>query len=127
MPSPFSPEHPGIDILERELEPIARHLHVSVKKLKKRTMKGKPITGLAQPTESEMTRWLPLPCPFLDFRSKQCQIYPVRPFICRIYPVLGGENRLSTEIKVSCDNGKDIVRHAIRALRERSPGLKWLL
>jgi len=127
LPNPFNPKHPGIDILERELEPIAKHLHVSLKKLKRKTAKGKPITSLVQPTESEMTRWLPLPCPFLDVKSKQCRIYPVRPFVCRIYPVLGSENRLLTEVKVNCDYGKDIVRHAIKTLREQRPGLKWLL
>jgi len=127
MPNPLNPKHPGVEVLESELKPIAKYLGVSPKKLKNKTTKGKLINNLLQPTESERTRRFPLPCSFLDSKLKQCRVYPVRPVVCKIYPVLSGETFSYTEVKVNCDYGKDIIRNAIKVLREQRPDLQMLL
>jgi Fe-S-cluster containining protein len=127
VPNPLNPKHPGVEVFESELKPIARFLGVSPKKLRSKTTKGKLIKDPSQPAKSEMTRRLALPCPFFDFKLRQCRVYPVRPLVCQIYPVLTSKTLSHTEVKVNCDHGKDIVRYAIKTLREQRPGLKWLL
>lgn len=127
IPNPLNPEHPGVEIFESELKPIAKILHSTSKKIKKKTIKGKLINNPLQPTESEMTLRFPLPCPFFISESKQCLVYPVRPVVCKIYPVLSGETFSYTEVKVNCDYGKDIVRNAIRVLRQQRPDSIMLL
>jgi Fe-S-cluster containining protein len=127
MPNPLNPKHPGVEIFESELKPIAKYLGVSPKKLKNKTTKGKLINNPLQPTGSEMTRRFPLPCLFFDSKLKQCRVYPVRPVVCKIYPVLSAETFSYIEVKVNCDYGKDVVRDAIKVLREQRPGLQMLL
>jgi Fe-S-cluster containining protein len=127
VPNPLNPEHPGVEVFESELKPIARFLGVSPKKLRRKTTKGKLIKDPSQPTESEMTRRLALPCPFFDSKLRQCRVYPVRPLVCQLYPVLTSETLSHTEVKVNCDYGKDVVRSATRVLREQRPYLKVLL
>ena len=127
VPNPLNPTHPGVEVFESELKPIARSLGVSPKKLRSKTTKGKLIKDPSQPAEPKMTRRLVLPCPFFDSKLKQCRVYPVRPLVCKVYPVLTSKTLSHTEVKVNCDYGKDIVRNAIRTLREQRPGLKWLL
>jgi Fe-S-cluster containining protein len=127
MPNPLNSEHPGVEVFESELKPIAKYLGVSPKKLKRKTVEGKSIKDPFEPTCSEMTRKFPLPCLFFDSKLRQCRVYPVRPIVCKIYPVLSSERLSYTEVKVNCDYGKDIVRNAIKALRERRPYLVMLL
>lgn len=127
MPNPLNPTHPGVEVFESEIRPIARHLHTSRKKIKSKTTRGKSIINPLDPTESEMTRRFPLPCPFFISRSRQCHIYPVRPIICKTYPVLSGDSFSDTEVKVNCDYGKDIVIHAISALKQRDSGIQILI
>jgi Fe-S-cluster containining protein len=127
IPNPLNPKHPGVEVLESEMKPIAKYLHISTKKLKNKTTKGKLLSYPLQPTESEMTRRFPLPCPFFDSKLRECRVYPVRPIVCKIYPVLTGEIFSHTEVKVNCDYGKDIIRNAIKVLREQRPYLKILL
>jgi Fe-S-cluster containining protein len=127
VPNPLNPKHPGVEVFESELKPIAKYLGVSPKKLRRKTTKGKSINNPLKTTESEMTRRFPLPCPFFISESKWCRVYPVRPIVCQIYPVLSSETFSYTEVKVNCDYGKDVVRNAIKLLRAQRPSLNVIL
>jgi len=123
LPNPQNPGSPGIELLEEELTAIANHLKLPLENLIAMTLEGKNIISAHDPTGIVVTRRLPLPCPFYDEKSNECQVYPVRPVVCSIFPIIFGENSTSIEIKVNCDFGKDLAVRATKYLRTNDPDL----
>ena len=127
IPNPLNPEHPGVEVFEEELKSIAKHLHSSYKYLRKKTVKGKKLSHPNYPDRNATTRWLSLPCPFYNMKAKECQVYDVRPFVCKIYPITLDEGEWNISIKVNCDYGKDLVKSAVQYLKAKKPDLLLLI
>ena len=123
IPNPLNPGSPGVEVLEDELKVIANHLHLTYETLGEKTLKGKNLNSPQQLNDVASTRRLPLPCPFYDEETNECQVYSVRPVVCLIYPIIFGENKTYIEIKVNCDYGKDLAISALRYLRTNNPNL----
>jgi Fe-S-cluster containining protein len=66
----------GIVVSEKDIAAIAGFKKIRPRRIRRQYIKGQ---------DSKML--LPKPCPF--YKDKSCQIYPVRPFICRYYPLIG--------------------------------------
>jgi Fe-S-cluster containining protein len=123
IPNPLNPANPGVEALESELTAIAEHTGLPVETLKERTARGKVVAHPFEPEKLSYTRWLPLPCPYHAAEKGACKIYPVRPIVCSIHPVVFTEDNTQISIKCNCEYGKDIIKAAFRDVRTNSPEL----
>jgi Fe-S-cluster containining protein len=114
LPNPLNPNHPGVMVFEDELKLIARHSNFSYRFLKKRTTKYKT------PDRKDIRR-LPLPCMF--YQKGECQIYEIRPFVCKIYPITDSpsEGKVYIAINVRCDYSKDLYKFCITTEKRMNP------
>jgi Fe-S-cluster containining protein len=124
IPNPLNPESPGIEAFEDELKSIAIHLNTPYEALREKTKVGQVVSYPYQVVKLGYTRWLPLPCPFYDAEQNECRTYPVRPVVCKTFPVIFTGDDTYMSIKVSCDYGKDIVIEACKRLRAKEPDLE---
>ena len=113
IPNPIFPNHPGIMVLKEDLIRISKHTNYSLKYLNTKTFLNKDPYFAQQ-------RYLPLPCMFYNQKRQECQIYEIRPFICKTYPISDVENQDGITVDVRCDYGKDIFRKAINYLKSES-------
>jgi Fe-S-cluster containining protein len=127
IPNPLNPESPGIEAFEDELKSIAIHLNTPYEALREKTKVGQVVSYPYQVVKLGYTRWLPLPCPFYDAEQNGCQAYPVRPVVCKTFPVIFTGDDTYMSIKVSCDYGKDIVIEACKRLRAKEPDLEIVI
>jgi len=118
--NPLNPAHPGIEAFEDELKSISKYLHASYRSLKRKTRAGKELRNPLAPNEVAITRWLPLPCMFYDSKRNKCQVYEVRPLVCKLYPVTLEESYTSFAIKVNCEYGKDLYKNLIGRLKDKN-------
>ncbi len=123
IPNPLNPESPGVEVFNDELKSIASHLSLPFETLKEMTTDGKIVPYPFQMNRLATTRWLPLPCPFYDEKLKECQVYPVRPVVCQIHPIIFTGDYAYFAIKVNCDYGKDLIKAAFREVRRNNPEL----
>ena len=121
IPNPLNSENPGVEVFEEELKSIASHLGLTYETLREKTTRSKVVAHPFEPTKLYFTRWLPLPCPYYDEKLKGCQIYPVRPIVCSIHPVVFTEDNTHISIKANCDYGKDLIKAAFKDVRKTSP------
>ncbi|MDP6127759.1 MAG: YkgJ family cysteine cluster protein [Dehalococcoidales bacterium] len=124
IPNPLNPASPGVEVFEDEAKSIADHLHTTEEALRNMTTQGKIVPYPFQPTKLSFTRWLPLPCPFHIEEPNSCRIYPVRPIVCQVHPIIFTGDEASFAIKVNCDYGKDLVKSAFAYVRENDPELE---
>ncbi len=122
--NPLNPESPGIEAFEDELKSIASHLNTTYEALKEKTEVGQVVSYPYQVIRLGFTRWLPLPCPFFDKEQNECQVYPVRPVVCKTFPVIFTGDDTYMSIKVTCGYGKDIIIEACKRLRANDLDLK---
>ena len=110
LPNPLDPDHPGVMVYEKDLRLIAKHSSYSYKYLKKKAV-------LNTDPSLARCRHFPLPCMF--YKKGECQIYDVRPFICRIYPLIESprNGELYIAINVRCDYGKDLYKFVVSYLK----------
>ncbi len=123
IPNPLNPRSPGVEVFEDELKLIAHHLHSPYETLKENTREGQNSDAPWPLDQVIGTRLLPLPCPFYIEKTKECQVYQVRPLVCAIYPVISAGDDSNIDIKVNCDCGKDLAVSALRNLRLNNPNL----
>ncbi|GEM_PF-1039786 len=124
IPNPMNPTNPGVEVFEEELKKIAGHTGLPFETLQERTTRSKVVPHPFQdPTKLSFTRWLPLPCPYHDAEAGACRIYPVRPIVCSIHPVVFTEDNTQISIKANCDYGKEIIKAAFKDVRKRNPEL----
>lgn len=71
-----------------EIAPIAKYTGLTRHKVKSMLSDGK----------------LDNPCQFL---KDGCSIYPVRPIVCRTYPIINHEGKMAIEL---CDAGRDLLK-----------------
>jgi len=112
-----NPLHPGLEIYEDELKLMGKYAHFSYKSLRKQTRAGQLLRNPSKPNETAKTRWLAFPCMFYDQKMKKCQVYEVRPIVCKIYPITL-ENSFC--VKVNCEYGKDIYRSFVTELKNKA-------
>ncbi|MFC1921045.1 YkgJ family cysteine cluster protein [Chloroflexota bacterium] len=126
-PNPLNPDSPGVEVFKDELGIIADHLHMPYETLEMKTSVGKVVPYPFQVTKLSFTRWLPLPCPFHIAEPNGCRVYPVRPVVCKIHPIIftGDESYMS--IKTNCDYGKELIIAVFKLVRTRDPNLEILL
>ncbi len=124
IPNPLNPGSPGVEVFEDEIKSIAGYLHMTEEALKEMTVQGKIVPYPFQVTKLTFTRWLPLPCPYYIEESNRCRIYPVRPIVCKVHPIVFTGDNTSFAIKVNCDYGKDLVKSAFGYVRENDPDLE---
>jgi Fe-S-cluster containining protein len=121
IPNPLNPGNPGVEVFEEELKSIASFLGIPYETMRQRTTSSKVVPHpFDDPTKLSFTRWLPLPCPFYD-KDGRCQIYPVRPIVCSVHPIVFTEDNTRISIKANCDYGKDLIKAAFRDVRNDSP------
>ena len=111
IPNPIDPDHPGVMVYEQDLKLIAKNSKYSYNSLKKKA----PIN---KDPSLPRRRYLPLPCMFYDKKKHECQIYNIRPFICRTFPVSDLPVPIGISIAVRCDYGKDIYKAVIDHMRK---------
>lgn len=89
----------------KEIEAIAKQTGTTVDELTAKMTK--------HPVDKECWH-IPLPCMF--FKDNKCQIYDVRPYVCRTYPLTGVEHETMSYIAVhlGCDYGRDIYKALLR-------------
>ena len=121
IPNPLNQTNPGVEAFESELKTIAEHTKMPWKTLKEKTLKGKVGIHPFEQDKFSYTRWLPLPCPYHDAEKGACRIYPVRPIVCSIHPVVFTEDNTQISIKCNCDYGKDLIKAAFKDVRTNSP------
>ena len=95
----------GIMIEAAELESIAEATDQSLEELKSKLIKHE---------KDASAMCIPLPCMFC--KDDKCEIYEVRPRVCRTYP-LGGvtyDDESYTMVNLRCDYGKDIYKYLLR-------------
>ncbi|MFC1951374.1 YkgJ family cysteine cluster protein [Chloroflexota bacterium] len=95
----------SVIVTQKELETIAHELDTTVDEL----------TSKLEKHPKEKDCWcIPLPCMF--FKDNKCQIYDVRPYVCRTYPLTGVEHENMSYIAVSlgCDYGRDIYKRLLQ-------------
>jgi Fe-S-cluster containining protein len=56
---------------------------------------------------------------FYDSKGSKCQVYEVRPLVCKLYPVTLMENYTSFAIKVDCEYGKDLYRNLVGCPKDK--------
>ncbi len=127
IPNPLNPKSPGVEVFKEELSAIALHLNLPYEILEKRTSVGKVVPYPFDMTKLSFTRWLPLPCPFYDAEQNQCRVYPVRPVVCAVHPIIFTGDETYISIKTNCNYGKDLIKTAFKVLRERDPDLEVIL
>ena len=113
LPNPSKLEHPGVMVSEQDLRQIAKNSGYTYKYLKKKTQ-------LSKDPNFVQGRYLPLPCVFYDKKKSECQIYDVRPLICRTFPITDIPGRVGIAVNVGCDYGKDIYKSILGQMRQRS-------
>jgi Fe-S-cluster containining protein len=123
VPNPMNPDNPGVELFEDELKLIANNTGMNYESLLEQTTEGKNQDAVYPLNEVIGTRLLPLPCPFYVEENKECRIYSTRPLVCGIYPIVFGENDECIDIKVNCEYGKEVVKGALKALKEKNPDL----
>ena len=112
-----------MEAFEDELKKIAAYLHLTYDEMRERTTSSKVVPHpFDDQTKLSFTRWLPLPCPYYD-KEGRCQIYPVRPIVCLIHPVVFTEDNTQISIKANCEYGKDLIKAAFRDVRTKNPEL----
>ena len=113
LPNPLDPDDPGVMVSENELKLIAEHSNFSYKQLKKKSVKYKN-------PDRENVRHLPLPCMF--YHEGECQVYNVRPLVCKIYPITDSlrNGKPYIAINVRCDYGKDLYKSVVNYLKKKS-------
>ena len=122
IPNPLNPTNPGVEVFEEELKKIASHTGLPFETLQQRTLRSKVVPHpFADPTKLSFTRWLPLPCPYHDALAGACRIYPVRPIVCSIHPVVFTEDNTQISIKANCEYGKDLIKAAFKDVRVKNP------
>ncbi len=95
----------SVIVTKKELEIITKELNTSFDELVSKLEK--------HPREKDC--WcLSLPCMF--YKGDKCQIYDVRPYVCRTYPLTGVEDSTMSYIAVSlgCDYGRDIYKRLLQ-------------
>ena len=127
IPNPLNPESPGVEVFREELNEIAGYLNMPYESLKEETAAGKFVPHPFQTTRMASTRWLPLPCPFYTVEHSECRIYPVRPVVCKIHPLIFTGNSVSMAIKVNCDYGKELIVAAYEHVKAYDPELEMKL
>ncbi len=116
-----------MEVFRDELRSIADYLNTTYEALENESVRGKVVPHPFDITKISFTWWLPLPCPFHDNTPDSCRIYPERPVVCKIHPVIFTGDPESVAIKVNCDYGKEILKEAYKWVREREPDLEILL
>lgn len=111
LPNPIDPDHPGVMVYEQDLRLIAKNSKYSYKSLKKKA----PIN---KDPSLPQRRYLPLPCMFYDEKKLECQIYNIRPLICRTFPIADLPEQVGISIDVRCDYGKDIYKAILDHMRK---------
>ena len=106
IPSPITPDHPGVMVFKEDLINISRHSKYSYKFLKKKAL-------LNTNPDFPQKRYLPLPCIFFNKQKIECQIYDSRPLICHTFPISDVTNQVGISIDLRCDYGRDIYRYII--------------
>ncbi len=124
IPNPLNPESPGVEVSKEELNSIANYLQLPYETLEEKTAVGKVVPHPFQMNKLSFTRWLPLPCPFYITEQNKCQVYPVRPVVCKIHPVIFTGDYTYISIKANCDYGKDLIIGAFRYVRTSDPNLE---
>jgi Fe-S-cluster containining protein len=110
-----------VEAFEEELKKIADYLHLTYDQMRERTKNSKVVPHpFEDPTKLTFTRWLPLPCPYHGPDGK-CVIYPVRPIVCVIHPVVFTEDNERMSIKANCDYGKDMIKAAFKEVKKSNP------
>ncbi|MBN2238728.1 MAG: YkgJ family cysteine cluster protein [Dehalococcoidales bacterium] len=127
QPNPLNPDSPGIEVFKEELETLSEVLHVPYQSMESQTKMGKWVPHPFGWTNLSSTRWLPLPCPFYDEETRQCQVHSARPVVCKIHPVIFTGELDSVSIKLNCDYGKDLVKTACKIAKKNDPGLEIIL
>ena len=112
LPNPLNPEHPGVMVYKEDLIKIAKHSHYSYKYLKKKAI-------LNTNPNLAPRRYLPLPCMFYDKTKSECQIYDIRPLVCRTFPITDLPRQVGISINVRCEYGRDIYRNVINLLKKK--------
>jgi Fe-S-cluster containining protein len=112
-PNPNRPGYAGIEVFVKELDTISSASHISKRKLLKITSKGEDA-----PTQTDPTRWLPLPCLFYDQVKHRCEIHQSKPVVCRLYPFSMSGDILA--VHVDCMYGKDVFRNMIKELKQKT-------
>ena len=121
IPNPLNPANPGVEVFEEELTLIGNHLGLTLDDMRARTTRSKIVPHpFKDQTQLSFTRWLPLPCPYYG-QDGRCQIYPVRPVVCSIHPVVFTEDNTRITIKANCDYGKDLIKAAFKDVRRSNP------
>lgn len=119
-PDKPNPDNPGVEALEDELKKIASHLGVPYADLESKTRFGKAVFHPSYMKELSFTRYLPLPCPYYDAGTHACNIYSIRPIVCRMHPILFSEGG-AISIRAMCDYGKDLIKAALKEVKKDHP------
>jgi len=120
IPNPLNPGNPGVEAFESELRAIAQHTRITFEELQGKTLRGKVVAHPFEPTKLSFTRWLPLPCPYHN-ENTGCRIYPVRPIVCVIHPVVFTEDNTRITIKANCEYGKELIKAALQEVKKKDP------
>jgi Fe-S-cluster containining protein len=113
LPNKCHPDNPGIFLDKSDLELISKKTKHNIKSLQR-------IAKVNNNTlYSVGARYLPQPCIFFNKTARGCQIYPYRPFVCTIFPILYDTNN-EFIIDLGCEFGKDIYRKLVRSRRPKS-------
>jgi len=127
IPNPLYPDSPGVEVFKEEFGPITGHLQISEETLKEMTSLGKVAPHPFHMTRLTFTRWLPLPCPFYIEERNICRIYPVRPVVCKVHPIIFTGDDSYLAIKLHCDYGKELVKSVFKYVRENDPEYEIIL
>ena len=107
LPNPLDPEYPGVMVYREDLLRIAEHSRYSYKNLKKKAR-------LNTDPSLARRRYLPFPCMFYDRNKGECQIYEIRPVVCRTFPIIDLPGEVDICVNVICDYAGDIYKKIIR-------------
>lgn len=111
LPNKCNPDNPGIFVDNSDLELLSKKTKHNLKSLR----------GIAKVNNNPLytvgARYLPQPCLFFSKTERGCKIYPYRPFVCTIFPILYDSND-EFIVDLGCDFGRDIYREWVRRQRE---------